>query len=109
MVNSEDAKYLAKGQRLIDMMEYLSMVRKTHISVLAERYGKSRTTIKKDLITLECDYGVPFENKERAYIKVVEGWWFRHKEMEAEDKDAIRYAIRVVDKEEVKIRLRNLM
>ena len=70
-VEDEDLPGLTKGERLIDMRDYLYSHRITHISTLSKRYQKSRTTIKKDLKTLELKFHVPFANEERKCIKVV--------------------------------------
>ena len=69
MFLDEDLKHLSYGERLADMMKFLSKNRITHISKLMERYDRSRATIKRDLKRLEMDYNVRFDNKERKYIK----------------------------------------
>ena len=96
MLNEGDLKDISRAVRLIDMMNYLSMVRKTTISALCVRYSKGRTTIKDDLKTLEYDLDVPFMNKKGQYIMVYNGWWFGSRYLTEKQKNALRYAIRVV-------------
>ena len=70
-VSDNNLATLPRSERLIEMMDYLERCGETHISELCKRYDKSPTTIKRDLFTLKYIFDLPFENKERKYIKLV--------------------------------------
>lgn len=102
MFLDEDLKKLTHSERLADEMKFLSKVRRTHISVLMERYDKSESTIKRDLKRLELDYDVIFSNVERQYIKVDDDWVYNKKSLTKAQKEALKYAINLVTDEKIK-------
>ena len=97
MVVDEERSGLTRVERLLDMLEYLSSVRITRSSQIAERYGITPSTVFKDLRILEKVLNVPFENRKGAYIKVMDGWWFGRQPLTEEQKKALRLAIRAVE------------
>ncbi len=109
MLNDGDYGCLTRAVRLVDMMGYLSLVRKTTIGSLCARYNKGRSTIKSDLKALEYYLDVPFSNKQGLYIMVYEGWWFGRKGLTEKQRVALRYAIEQTEDEMIKRELISIL
>jgi len=74
MVLDLDRYEMTRTERLLDMMIYLDEVRETTVQRLCERYGRSRSVVYGDLLTLETLFNVPFVEKTGKCVRVISDW-----------------------------------
>ena len=74
MMLDDDRQYMTRTERLLDMMIYLNDVRETTVRKLCERYGRSKSIVYDDLLTLETMFDVPFVKKTGKCVRVMSNW-----------------------------------
>ena len=108
MLTNEEARNLPSAGKIVDLANYLSIVRTTTARQLAERYDVSRATIFRYLNILYDVLNVPFTNRNGIGIRVESGWWFGRKQLEEYQIKALNRAIAETDDEKQKDDLRSI-
>ena len=73
LLTNEEARKLPSAGKIVDLANYLSIVRTSTANQLAERYDVSRATIFRYLNVLYDVLNVPFVNKSGIGIRVENG------------------------------------
>lgn len=108
MLTNEEARNLPSAGKIVDLANYLSIVRATTARQLAERYDVSRATIFRYLNVLYDVLNVPFTNKSGIGIRVESGWWFGKRQLEDYQIRALQRAIDESDDDDQKDDLRSI-
>ncbi len=108
LLTNEEARKLPSAGKIVDLANYLSIVRTSTANQLAERYDVSRATIFRYLNVLYDVLNVPFVNKSGIGIRVENGWWFGRKQLEDFQIKALNRAIEETDDDQQKEDLRSI-
>lgn len=91
--------YGAIGRR-VDLLYWISGKRETNYREIQERYSINPYSVKKDLDSLEFDFGVPLSRTHRG-IRVKDGWYAQRPHFKSDENKLLYDLLKVVPEEYV--------
>ena len=94
---------MTSSERQTAILEVLCRIRRDTINHLAEQFGVSRSTIRRDILSLSCMYPLRTERGHYGGVYVEDWFHLNRKYLSHQQTDLLKRLLKTLDKEDAKI------